>query len=297
MRMIILNHAQLKNQFQNRLDALDPKDLRSILGLRRMKSAEMALPLAEILALLCSYRVSGYRHLKAFWVGKALLARAAGAGFISYANFAKWARRSWRLLAMWVEDSLARLVQGLGFVDSTKLPIAESCRWVKAMGRQAGRGHSSTGEFYGMKLHVLVKEGGRLAAMAVTPGNVNDRQPIKDGMLAGQSGLVYADRGYVSEELYWKMMEQNLLLVARPLDGMGHATEWSFEQVRNWDLRHKKRYRKRQAVERWFGRAKGEFGLSIKGLRNPQMAKAHIYSACLMMQWEALGKLPIERIL
>ena len=53
-RMIILNHAQLKNQFQNRLDALDPKDLRSILGLRTMKSAEMALPLAEILALLCS---------------------------------------------------------------------------------------------------------------------------------------------------------------------------------------------------------------------------------------------------
>ena len=103
----------------------------------------MALPLAEILALLCSYRVSGCSHLKAFLVDKALLARAAGARFISYANLAKWARRSCRLLAMWVEDSMARLAQGRGFVDSTKLPIAESCRWVKAMDRQAGRGHSS----------------------------------------------------------------------------------------------------------------------------------------------------------
>ena len=102
-----------------------------------MKAAEMALPLAEILALLCSYRVSGYRHLKAFWVGKTLLARAGGARFISYANFAKWARRSWRLLAMWVEDSMDRLAQGLGFVDSAKLPRAAdgSRRWA---GRPAG---------------------------------------------------------------------------------------------------------------------------------------------------------------
>ena len=45
------------------------------------------------------------------------------------------------------------------------------------------------------------------------------------------------------------------------------------------------------------GRAKGEFGLSIKGLHNPQMARAHIYSAGLLMQWEALGKLTIELIL
>ena len=27
---------------------------------------------------------------------------------------------------MWVEDSMARLAQGLGFVDSAKLPIGQS---------------------------------------------------------------------------------------------------------------------------------------------------------------------------
>ena len=57
----------------------------------------------------------------------------------------------------------------------------------------AQRGKSSTGWFYGFKLHAIINHHGELLAIKVTPGNSDDRK----GLLAIASdvfGKLYADK-------------------------------------------------------------------------------------------------------
>ena len=42
----------------------------------------------------------------------------------------------------------------------------------------AGRGKTSTGWFYGFKLHLMINDQGELLNVCFTPGNVDDRKPV-----------------------------------------------------------------------------------------------------------------------
>ena len=64
----------------------------------------------------------------------------------------------------------------------------------------AGRGKSSTGWFYGFKLHLLVDDRGQILSFRITRGNVDDRTPVP-GMLKNFIGKVFGDRGYISKKL------------------------------------------------------------------------------------------------
>jgi hypothetical protein len=42
----------------------------------------------------------------------------------------------------------------------------------------AARGKTSTGWFYGFKLHLVINDQGELLDVCFTPGNVDDRKPV-----------------------------------------------------------------------------------------------------------------------
>jgi transposase len=54
--------------------------------------------------------------------------------------------------------------------------------------------------FFGFKLHLAVNEQGELLNAILTPGNVDDRQPVPQ-LLQQLFGKVFGDRGYVSQKL------------------------------------------------------------------------------------------------
>ncbi len=54
--------------------------------------------------------------------------------------------------------------------------------------------------FFGFKLHLVVNEQGELPNVQITFGNVDDRRPVFD-LLKNLFGKVFADRGYVSQQL------------------------------------------------------------------------------------------------
>ena len=51
------------------------------------------------------------------------------------------------------------------------------------------------GWFYGF----IINHQGELLAVRLTPGNVNDREPLKQGMADKLFGKIFGDRGYVSD--------------------------------------------------------------------------------------------------
>jgi transposase len=70
------------------------------------------------------------------------------------------------------------------------------------------------GWFYGFKLHLVVDDQGELLAFRITPGNVDDRQPIPK-LTQGLTGKVIGDRGYVSQRLFELLSARGLRLITK----------------------------------------------------------------------------------
>jgi hypothetical protein len=85
---------------------------------------------------------------------------------------------------------------GISFIDSTALAVCKNPRISshRVFRGLAKRGKTSTGWFYGFKLHLVVNDQGELLAFCLTPGNVADRHPVPKlpkrlvGKLIGDNG-------------------------------------------------------------------------------------------------------------
>jgi len=91
---------------------------------------------------------------------------------------------------------------GLSIADSTPITVCHNLRIRshRVFDGMAARGKSSTGWFFGFKLHLVINHVGELLRAKVTPGNVDDRKPLRD-FAAGLFGKLYADKGYIAKWL------------------------------------------------------------------------------------------------
>ena len=84
----------------------------------------------------------------------------------------------------------------------------------------AARGKTSVDWFFGFKLHIVVNERGQILNVTLTPGNVDDRLPVRD-LLSELFGKVFADRGYVSKKLASQLLEEfDIQFFAKPRRNM-----------------------------------------------------------------------------
>lgn len=100
------------------------------------------------------------------------------------------------------EALLIKPQQGyIHFIDSTPLTVCKNTRIHRhrTFRSNAGRSKSSTGWFYGFKLHLIINQACEIVSALVTAGNVSDvnalfplfqMHPIK--------GKLFGDRGYIS---------------------------------------------------------------------------------------------------
>ncbi|MDD4963427.1 MAG: IS982 family transposase [Gallionella sp.] len=104
--------------------------------------------------------------------------------------------------------------RGIAFVDSTPLRVCENIRIPrhKTFKEQAGRAKSSTGWFYGFKLHFMINDCGEILSFCLTRGNVDDRTPVPN-LVKRLIGKLFGDRGYVSKKLTELLADQNVELI------------------------------------------------------------------------------------
>jgi hypothetical protein len=70
----------------------------------------------------------------------------------------------------------------------------------------AQRGKGSMGWFYGFKLPLVVNDCGELRACQITPGHVDDREPVL-ALSRRLFGKLIADRGYISQALFEQLLD------------------------------------------------------------------------------------------
>ncbi len=105
---------------------------------------------------------------------------------------------------------------GVSFVDSSKIAVCHNLRirQNKVFDGVAKRGKTSTGWFYGFKIHLMVSDTGEILAWQITLGNVDDRQPVPK-MAQRVWGKLFGDKGYISQALTELLGAGNVQLMTK----------------------------------------------------------------------------------
>src|SRR6266542_4028308 len=175
------------------------------------------LSLSEIMTIIIYFHQSQYRNFKAYYTEHVSVhLRGEFPNLVTYQRFVSLMPSAFGPLSAYLKSIYGRC-SGISFIDSTALEVCDNHRIHnhKVFEGLAERGKGSMGWFYGLKLHLVVNDCGELLACQITPGNIDDRQPVP-ALCKRLFGKLIADRGYISQPLFEQLLETfNVQLITR----------------------------------------------------------------------------------
>ncbi len=189
---------------------------RALEGAKARRDRPGQMHTGEVMTLLVLFHDSNYRTFKHFYlrhVCKHL--RGEFPRLLSYNRFVERIPRAFAALTCFLKSRMGPC-GGISFIDSTPLRVCHNRRINshKVMKGLAARGKTSTGWFYGFKLHLVINDRGQLLGVHFTPGNVDDRAPVPK-LTENLFGKLVGDKGYISRELFEQLFSRGLQLITR----------------------------------------------------------------------------------
>jgi len=174
------------------------------------------------------------------------------------------------------------------WIDSTTLPVYKNQRIQrhKSLARIASRGKSSMGWFYGCKLHVVMNQLGEIVCSALSNGHVADIKMVEH-LVEGLQAKLYADRGYISQDLKSRLKHQGIDLITY------HRKNMQSVQLCASDTYHLKQ---RNKIETLFSLLKGQYNLVTSKARSMAGFLSGIYASLCAYQLTQQNKPKIQII-
>ncbi len=168
----------------------------------QQRRRKRSLSLSEIMTILIWFHQSHYRDFKAFYTRYVQVhLRSEFPGLVSYTRFVEFMPSTVVPLCVYLRYCQGNCT-GISFIDSTDLAVCHNRRIAqhKVFADLAERGHTSTGWFFGFKVHFVFNDEGALLACTLTPGNVDDRKPVPQ-LAQRLFGKLFGDKGSLSQKL------------------------------------------------------------------------------------------------
>ena len=181
---------------------------------KRNRKGNMSL--SEMLTIVVHFHQIGFRNFKAFYlvyVWQHL--RSEFPKLLSYTRFIQLMPHLVTPMSVYLQSRYGTCT-GISFIDATAIAVCHNRRISqhRVFRNSASRGKTSTGWFFGFKLHLVVNELGELLGCCVTPANVDDRKPAPR-LTAKLVGKLFADMGYLSQPLFTKLWQHGLHLITK----------------------------------------------------------------------------------
>jgi len=250
---------------------------------RRQRAGKLSR--AERLFIMVLFHLSPYKNFKTFYLyGIGCQHRAGFRDLPHYDRFVSLMPRLFVPL-MVLLHSLSGEETGVYFADPSKLAVCHNRRIDRhrVFDGLAARGKTSTGWFFGLKLHVVINHKGQIMALKITPGNIAD-STVLDEITRHLRGKLYADKGYISREVFTKLWQRGRHLITGIRRNMRNHLMVLGDKIM---------LRKRFVLETVLAILKSEMGLEHTRHRSPVNAMVHVLS-CLVAYAYRPAKLSIS---
>ncbi|MBO1364515.1 IS982 family transposase [Prevotella sp. A2931] len=208
------------DEFCKNLDAELSKNLQiapTDEGYKHLRHRKGRMSESEIMTILLCYHFGTFRNFKhyyLFFVKEHLKTYFPTA--VSYNRFVELMPRVFFQLMAFMKLYAFGKCSGISFVDSTMIPVCHNVRryFNKVFDGVAKSGKGTMGWCHGFKLHFLCNDTGEVMTFCLTPANVDDRDKrVWSVFTKVLYGKVFADRGYIKQELFEQLFGQGIHLV------------------------------------------------------------------------------------
>lgn len=199
---------------------------------------------SEVITLMVLFHYGSFRNMKHFYLH--YVSMHLGGLFpnlVSYNRFVELMQQSAVPMVLFLKTQCFGEATGIAFIDSTPIMVCKNKRIKrnKVFKGIAATGKSTIGYFHGFKLHLVVNDKGELLSVMITPGNVDDREPLKNqSFVQALKGKLFADKGYISQTLAEVLFLDGLHLITSIRNNMKNVL---------MELKDKILLRKRSVIE------------------------------------------------
>ena len=199
---------------------------------------------SEVITIMISFHLGGFRNMKHFYlyyVQKHMSHLFPNT--VSYNRFLELMQNATFPMSIFLKSCCMGEGTGISFIDSTPIRVCKNKRIKrnKVFAGLAQVGKSTMGYFFGFKLHIVINDKGELLNFVITPGNTDDREPLRNkSFIQALKGKLYADKGYISKGLTQILFMDGLHLITSIRNNMKNTL---------MELKDKILLRKRSVIE------------------------------------------------
>ncbi len=200
---------------------------------RRNRKSKMSD--GEVMTILVLFHLKSYRNLKHFYINH--VCKFMCNEFperVSYNRFVELQKKVVQPLGVFMKMHCLGDCTGISFIDSTTL---KSCHYKREKQHKvftglARKSFGTLGWFYGFKLHLVCNDKGEIVEFMLTPGNVDDRKPLKNKSFNEKIfGKIYGDKGYLGKDLFDQLFVDGIHLITKVRKNMKKKAMDFFDRI------------------------------------------------------------------
>ena len=174
---------------------------------------------SEVMTILILFHLKSYRNLKHFYLFHIIKFRKdLFPEPVSYNRFVELQKKVAQPLGVFLKMFCLGDCTGISFIDSTAL---KACHYKREKQNKVFQGIAqksagTMGWFFGFKLHIVCNDRGEIIDFMLTPGNIDDRFPLKQEQFLDKIfGKIFGDKGYIGQDLFEKLFVDGIHLVTK----------------------------------------------------------------------------------
>lgn len=184
---------------------------------RHRRNRKGVMSESEIMTILILFHFSHCRDFKYFYLHEVCFhLRHDFPRTVSYNRFVELQSRVFFKFMFFLKMYALGHCTGITYVDSTMIPVCSNIRRYanKVFKGFARDGKGTMGWCHGFKLHFTCNDRGEIITFCLTGANVDDKSDIVWKVLAKDLyGKLFADRGYISQNLFDTLFADGVNLV------------------------------------------------------------------------------------
>jgi len=183
---------------------------------KRSRNRPSKLSDSEIITILIYFHLGSFRNFKHYYLF--YVCKHLGSDFpdlVSYNRFVELKAKVAVPMILFLQNQCLANCTGISFIDSTSVKVCKNKRIKRnrVFKGLAQVGKNTMGWFFGFKLHLIINDKGEVINFALTKANVDDRnQLVINNMTKNLFGKLFADKGYISKELFEMLFNNGIHL-------------------------------------------------------------------------------------